>query len=383
MSRNIPDGTLDLTGRWLLANRDHAFICMDKHGVITAWLGAAEEVLGYTAEEAIGHNLAAIFTPEDQVRGFDKYELAVAGVNSRSEDDRWHVRKDGTRIWATGTVSAVRDDDGELVGFVKILRDCTDLRIQIESLESAVAAQRESRQRTHQFLKTLGHELRNPLAPLSTATHIIRRLAPDARVEGALQIISRQVAALTRLADDLMDVTRLESGKVELQLTSLDLCAFLADAAASLQESAASRGLTLVTVLPASALAVRVDESRLQRLVLNLVGNAIKYTPEGGTIWIKAVQEGTEIVFRVEDTGIGIAPEMLPRIFELFTQERSASDMVPGGLGVGLTMVREIAELHGGSVQARSAGEGKGSEFTVRLPAQNVSPAMPDPAPVS
>ncbi|MBA4329159.1 MAG: hypothetical protein C0428_13100 [Polaromonas sp.] len=369
MSRPLPDGTLDLTGRWLLANRDHAFICMDTAGIITAWLGAAEEILGYSADEAIGHNLAAIFTPEDQVRGFDKYELAVASVDSRSEDDRWHVRKDGTRIWATGTVCAVRDDAGKLVGFVKILRDRTDLRTQLESLESAVTAQRESRERTHQFLKTLGHELRNPLAPLSTATHIIRRLAPDPRVDGALQIIARQVAALTRLADDLMDVTRLETGKVEPQLQRMDLCRFLQEAVLSLQETAADRRLDLVTLFPASALDVNMDESLMQRLVLNLLGNAIKYTPEGGTIWVKVVQEGTEIVFRVEDTGIGIAPDILPRIFELFTQERSASDRVPGGLGVGLAMVREIAELHGGSVQARSAGEGRGSEFTVRLPA--------------
>ena len=147
--------------------------------------------------------------------------------------------------------------------------------------------------------------------------------------------------------------------------------------------SADSKNIDLVLSLPAKVPNLRGDKERLAVVLTNLVGNAIKYTPEGGTIWIKAVQEGSEIVFRVEDTGIGIAPEMLPRIFELFTQERSASDMVPGGLGVGLTMVREIAELHGGSVQARSAGEGKGSEFTVRLPAQNVSPAMPDPAPVS
>lgn len=369
MSRHIPDGTLDLAGRWLLANRDHAFICMDTRGIITAWLGAAEEILGYSAEEAIGHNLAAIFTQEDQARGFDQYELAVASLDSRSEDDRWHVRKDGSRIWATGTVCAVRDDGGKLVGFVKILRDRTDLRSQLESLESAVTAQRESRERTHQFLKTLGHELRNPLAPLSTATHIIRRLAPDPRIDGALQIIARQVAALTRLADDLMDVTRLETGKVEPQLQRMDLCRFLQEAVAGLQETAAGRRLALVTLFPASALEVNMDESLMQRLVLNLLGNAIKYTPEGGTIWVKVVQEGTDIVFRVEDTGIGIAPDVLPRIFELFTQERSASDMVPGGLGVGLAMVREIAELHGGSVQARSAGEGHGSEFTVRLPA--------------
>jgi PAS domain S-box-containing protein len=369
MNRALPDGSLELTGRWLQSNRDHAFICMDRDGTITAWLGAAEEILGYRAEEAVGHNLAAIFTPEDQVRGFDKYELAVARVNSRSEDDRWHVRKDGSRIWATGTVAAVRDDGGEVVGFIKILRDRTDLRTQLESLESAVAEQRHSRERTHQFLKTLGHELRNPLAPLSSATHIIRRLTPDPRVEGALQIIARQVASLTRLADDLMDVTRLETGKVEPQLQKMDLCRFLEDAVRGMEETAAARQLTMVTLFPGSELPVNIDESLMQRLVLNLLGNAIKYTPEGGKIWVKAVQEGPEIVLRVEDTGIGIAPEVLPRIFELFTQERAAQDMVPGGIGVGLAMVREIAELHGGTVQARSAGEGKGAEFSVRLPA--------------
>jgi len=372
MGRHIPEGALDLTRRWLLDNRDHAFICMDTHGVITAWLGAAEEILGYSADEAVGHPLTTIFTPEDQARGFEQYELAVAAVDSRSEDDRWHVRKDGTRIWATGTVAAMRGDDGELVGFVKIMRDRTDLRTQLESLEGAVAAHKESRGRTHQFLKTLGHELRNPLAPLSTATQIVQRLAPDPRVGNAVGVITRQIAVLTRLADDLMDVTRLESGKVALQLAEVDLCRFLEEAAASLQETATNRRLTLLTVMPASALKVCIDESRMQRLVLNLLGNAIKYTPEGGTIWVKAVQEGSEIVFRVEDTGIGISPDMLPRIFELFTQERPASDLVPSGLGVGLTMVRDIAELHGGSVQARSAGAGKGAEFTVRLPA--VSP---------
>ena len=368
MSRTLPDSTHVLTGRWLDANRDHAFICMDRDGLITAWLGAAEEILGYRADEALGRNLAAIFTPEDQVRGYDKYELAVAAVDSRSEDDRWHVRKDGTRIWITGSVCAIRDDHGELMGFVKIMRDRTDLRSQLESLESAVATHREMRERTHQFLKTLGHELRNPLAPLNSAVHLIRRLAPEARIDDVLQIITRQVAALTRLADDLMDVTRLETGKVEPKLRQMDLCRFLADAVASLEETAASRQLTVVTLFPASALMANIDESLMQRLVLNLLGNAIKYTPEGGTIWVKAVQEGPEIVLRFEDTGIGIAPDMLPRIFELFTQERSARDQVPGGLGVGLAMVREIASLHGGSVQARSAGEGRGSEFSVRLP---------------
>lgn len=363
---------VQLVRLWLLGNKDHAVICLDPDGLVTAWLGGAEEMLGYASGEVLGQPLTAIFTLEDQRKGLDRYELVVAGADSRSEDDRWHVRKDGTRIWVTGTVSPVRDENGDLLGFVKIMRDRTDLRGQIEQLDVSVATLRESRERTHQFLRTLGHEMRNPLGPLSTAVRIIERLDHDPKIDGALQIMSRQLAALTRLADDLMDVARMERGKVELSVRTVDLRRLIADAVAGLEEASAAKGLTMEALLPSSALNVDIDEARFQRLVLNLLGNAIKYTPAGGSIWIKAVHEGEDTVLRVEDTGIGIAPEVLPRIFELFTQARTAADMSPGGLGVGLAMVREIAEIHGGSVQARSAGIGKGAEFTVRLPVRRV-----------
>ena len=364
------DGADRLIAHWLQGNKDHAFICMDADGVVTRWLGAAEELFGHTAAEAVGRTLAHVFTSGDLRKGLHKYELDLAAMDSRSEDDRWHVRKDGTRIWMTGTVDALRSDDGELLGFVKVARDRTDLRGQIEAMENQAATLRESRERIHLFLRTLGHELRNPLGPLSTAAHIIRRLSDDAKIEGAVQIISRQVAALTRLADDLMDVTRLETGKVVLNLKPVDLRRPLSEAVQSLQETAAAKKLKLEAVLPEGSVEAEIDEDRFHRLVLNLLGNAIKYTPEGGSIWVKVDQEGSDVVFRVEDTGIGIAPEILPRIFELFTQDRAAVLMAPNGLGVGLAMVREIAELHHGTVQARSAGVGKGAEFTVRLPAR-------------
>jgi PAS domain S-box-containing protein len=349
--------------------KEHAIICMDPQGVVVAWLGAAEEILGYSAADAIGKDLAQIFTPEDQAKGFDKYELEVAAVDSRSEDDRWHVRKDGTRIWASGTVNAIRDRDGTLLGFVKIMRDRTDVQTRMETLEAQAAALRDSRERTHMFLRTLGHELRNPLGPVSNAAQIIDRLNTDPLIAGALQIISRQVAVLTRLTDDLMDISRLERGKLELSLRRSDLHSLLRDAAQSVGKAAAAKNLRLETILPEAPLFVNIDEDRFQQVVLNLLGNSIKYTPDGGSIWVKTAQEGNEIVVKVQDTGIGIAPDMVPRIFELFTQAPVATDMVPGGLGVGLAVVRQIIELHGGSVQARSAGVGKGSEFTVRIPA--------------
>lgn len=358
-----------LIGSLLENGRDHAVICMDAEGVIVAWLGGAPEIFGYTADEMVGSRFARIFTPDDRQKSLDQYELDVASANSRSEDERWHLRKDGTRIWATGTVNALRGSDGRVIGFVKVVRDRTDLRTQIESLENQLAGLREGQERTHLFLKTLGHELRNPLAPLATAAHIIGRLSDDPRVDSTLKIVARQIDVLSRLADDLLDVSRLEAGKLELRLQRLDLRNLLADMVVSLQATAADRGLTLTAILPDGPLELEADVPRLQQVILNLVGNAIKYTPEGGRIWVKATQEGPDIVCRVEDTGIGIAPAVLPRIFDLFTQERQAQDMEPGGLGVGLALVRRIVELHRGTVQARSAGVGKGAEFTVRLPA--------------
>jgi PAS domain S-box-containing protein len=358
-----------LLERFLDSSPDYAFVCMDPEGVVLDWLGAATRILGFTPEESIGKTVAQIFVPEDRERALDRYELQVAAQSGRAEDDRWHLRKDGTRVWVTGTVTALRDDAGNLLGFVKTMRDRTDLRTQYEAVEAQAAELADSRERTHAFLKTLGHELRNPLAPLSNAAHIISRASTDARVATALQILSRQISTLTRLADDLMDISRLEIGKVELTLRKVDLRRLLLDATESLQEAAQQKGLALEAILPQGPLFADIDEDRFQRVVLNLVGNAIKYTPAQGHVWVTATEDANEVMIHVRDTGIGIAPDILPKIFELFTRAAAAADMVPGGLGVGLAMVKDIVELHGGTVQARSAGIGKGAEFTVRIPA--------------
>ncbi|MES2936030.1 MAG: PAS domain-containing sensor histidine kinase [Pseudomonadota bacterium] len=358
----------ELLSGWLRTNRDYAVILMDPQGRVVAWLGAAEQVLGYGAAEMLGHSITRIFTPEDQRRGLDHYELEVALADGRSPDERWHVRKDGTRIWASGTVTALRGANGEPAGYVKLMRDRTDLRGHIDALENQVAALQGGKDSTRQFLRTLGHELRNPLAPLANAMHVLSRSCTDERSRAMLQVVERQIGVLRRLADDLMDVTRLELGKLALQVRHLDLRQVLGEATASLQNIAAPRRLALRAVLPDAPLMVDADPERLQQVVLNLLSNAIKYTPEGGTISVTATQDDGHLTFRVQDTGIGIAPEMLPRIFDLFTQDLQAEKLVPGGLGVGLSLVRQIVELHGGTVQALSAGRGKGAEFIVRLP---------------
>jgi signal transduction histidine kinase len=269
----------------------------------------------------------------------------------------------------TGSVTAVKDPSGVLLGYVKVIRDKTDLRTRIEMLDNQVQAARASQERTSRFLSTLGHELRNPLGPMQAACHIVNRLSTEPKINKAVEVIDQQIRVLSRLTADLMEISRADAGKIKLDLKKTDLRAVLGDAVFGMRRTADDKGVQLESLMPQTPLEVMLDSERFPRVVLNLLGNAIKYTPPAGTVWVKATQEGDEVLLRVEDTGMGIAPDVLPRIFDLFTQQRQAADMAPGGLGIGLAIVKQLVELHGGNVQARSAGNGKGAEFTVRLPA--------------
>ncbi|HEY0823037.1 MAG TPA: PAS domain-containing sensor histidine kinase [Ramlibacter sp.] len=363
-----PPGTDALITLWSTQARDHAVIVLDPEGTIVDWRGAAEEMLGFAPSEAIGRHFGFFFTPEDRTKGYPEYELTAAAQDRYSEDSRWHLRKDGTRIWVSGTTSAVRSPGGGTIGFVKILRDRTDQREQIDRTENRVHELDDARRKVHTFLRTLGHEIRNPLAVLSNLHMILARLNPDERAQKALGQFANQLAVLKKIADDLMDVSRLELGKVQLELKVLDLRELLQSGVDSMQSAASAKQITLQSIFPASPLMVEVDAARMQQVVLNLLGNAVKYTHAGGSIWVRATEEGHDIVCRVQDTGIGIFPPVLPRIFELFAQAPEARDISGGGIGVGLALVRQIVELHGGTVQARSPGIGKGSEFSFRLP---------------
>ncbi len=357
-----------LLGLWSLQARDHAIVVLDARGVVTGWRGAAEEVLGHAPHEAIGRHIGFIFTPEDRAKGYPEYELTAAAKDKYSEDSRWHVRKDGTRIWVSGSTCPVRGPDGEVQGFVKVLRDLTDQREHIDRTENRVQELDEARVKVHTFLRTLGHEIRNPLAVLTNLQMIISRLSTDERMRKALTQFENQVAVLKKIADDLMDVSRLELGKVQMDMQPHDLRKLLQAGVDGMQSAAAAKGITVEITFPPSELMVQADAARIQQVVLNLLGNAVKYTHTGGTIWVRASEEGQEVVCRVQDTGIGIFPPVLPQIFDLFAQAPEVRDISGGGIGVGLALVRQIVELHGGTVQAKSPGIGKGSEFSFRLP---------------
>ncbi|MDB5915596.1 MAG: domain S-box protein [Ramlibacter sp.] len=368
-------GTARLFTLWLEQSRDHAVVALDPAGLIVGWLAGAEDILGFTAEEALGRHIALIFTEEDRSKGFPDYELKVAIRDSYCEDSRWHQRKDGVRIWVSGTVSSITSPGGEVLGFIKLMRDQTDQRAHLERYENEVAQLGDAREKTHRFLKTLGHELRNPLGVLSNTHMILSRMVEDERARNTLAQMANQVQVLRRLADDLMDVSRLELGKLQLERRPADLRELLQAGAQSFEGAARHKSIRIETLLPPTPLMVEVDAERMQQVILNLLGNAIKYTHVAGKVWLKATLEGNEVVCRVQDTGIGIYPPVLPKIFDLFTQADDAREMSAGGIGVGLALVRQLVELHGGTVQAKSSGLGKGAEFSFRLPALSSAPA--------
>jgi PAS domain S-box-containing protein len=352
-----PDELLRLL---LVQDEGHAVILLDADGVVVAWHAGAEHLFGYAAAEMLGRPVAHLFTPEDRERGAHEHELAVALADGRAEGDRWQVCKDGTRVWASGVVVPLRDAARNIVGFGKILRDRTDVKGHIDAL-----ANEASRQKV--LLGTLAHELRGPLGPIANAAQIIRLKTGDA-VAAPVQMIERQVAYIRRLVDDLMEVTRDGAGKSQLLIRRAHLEDILTRAAEACRPLAEARRQDFRVLLLPTPTAVLADPDRLHQVVQNLLTNAIKYTPAGGQVWLKATVEGDEAVFRVEDTGVGIAPEMLPRIFDLFTQEAASLEHAQGGLGLGLSVVKELVARHGGTVQVRSKGRGMGSEFTVRLP---------------
>jgi PAS domain S-box-containing protein len=379
MPQPLSDRSRELLKLALPSMRDHAILLLDPQGVILGWLAGAQQIFGWAPEECVGKNFSVLFTPDDQAKGLPELELEVARRDSLSEDDRWHVRRDGARIWISGTVTAVRDATGAIRGFIKMMRDRTDLRTEADARANQLAQALGAIDRTHRFVETLGHELSNPLTPMKIASHVLRKAAADnPAVLEAADIIAGEVAVLERIAADLVDVARLRHQKLELRLDDFDVRPIVERAVRAAAPAAQEKDLTVELLLPEAPLELVADAVRVQQAVANMLANAVKYTPAGGRVWVKATQENGYTVLRVEDTGIGIEPEVLPRIFELFSQEVRAEQHAPGGLGVGLAIVNQIAQLHGGVAQARSDGQGKGAEFTLRLPRHGPPVAMED-----
>jgi PAS domain S-box-containing protein len=274
--------------------------------------------------------------------------------------------------------SPCRTLDGQIEGVFVIATDVTAQVLARDQLDDLRTAAETANQAKDEFLAMLGHELRNPLSPILTALQVMK-LRGAAGSERERIVIERQVNHLTRLVDDLLDVSRIARGKVELKIETLEISEVVGRAIEMASPLLSQRTHTLTVDVPSHGLRVHGDRTRLSQVVSNLLTNAAKYTPPGGDIAIRGQQVNDEVVLSVRDTGIGIEPETLRRIFELFVQERQALDRSQGGLGIGLAIVRSLIERHGGTVVAHSEGAGKGSEFLVRLPATSRPRDLVDP----
>ncbi len=466
---------------------DYAIFTLDLDGKVATWNSGARNLLGYEEQEIVGRDGSILFIPEDIERGVPEQEIEKALDRGRAENERWHVRNDGTRFWASGLLMPMRDGGGA-VGLLKIMRDTTEqkrteqeLEVSRERLDLVVnssevglwycdlpfdglvwnpkckehfglapdaevtidtfyerihpedrevtrraiersigdrseydaefrtvdpqgrvrwvraigqpfydvegtplrfdgitvdvtgrieqeQALREADRRKDEFLATLAHELRNPLAPIRNALHLMRRPDGDGEMESERAMAERQVTHLARLIDDLMDVARISQGKIDLHREAVDLATIVSQSVETARPQIDDRRHRLTVSLPGEAIRLEADPTRLEQVLWNLLNNSAKYTEPGGEITLTVEPDGGEAVLRVQDTGIGIRPEMLPNVFDMFVQVDDHKGHSQGGLGIGLSLVRTLVEMHGGSIAAHSEGPGMGSEFVVRLP---------------
>jgi PAS domain S-box-containing protein len=396
---------------------DYAIFMLDTEGCVRSWNAGAQRIKGYRRDEILGNHISIFYPEEAKRRHWPEHELQMARQTGRFEDEGWRLRKDGSRFWANVIITALRDDEGQLRGFSKVTRDLTDqkrnedairlahaeledrvlkrtaelaeanhhLQIEVEErkrleheLKRRLEQLAEADRHKNEFLAMLAHELRNPLAPLRNALHILKMPSVDTpTVQRAREMMERQLGNLVRLVDDLLDISRIIRGNVDLHRENVDLATVVRRAIETAQPMIDAQGHELFVSLPPDKVILHVDVIRLAQVISNLLVNAAKYTEQSGQIRLSGDCQAGQAIIRVRDNGIGIAPELLPRVFDLFVQADRALARSQGGLGIGLTLVKRLVESHGGTVDVHSDGPGRGSEFTVRLPAVADSPVTP------
>jgi PAS domain S-box-containing protein len=351
--------------------QDYAIYLLNPEGIITSWNGGARRIKGYERGEIIGQHFSRFYSAEDIAAGKPWAELAMARQHGRAEDEGWRIRKDGSKFWARVVVTPLYDAEGVALGFAKVTQDLTQRR-HSEALE-------DSASRVTDFIAVLAHELRNPLAPIRNAVHLLK-LSPSVSPaqENVWRIIDRQSNQLSRIVDDLLDISRVTRGTLSIEKKPVEISALVQRALEAARPNIDAARHTLSVEVPPQRLIIDADEVRLTQALTNILNNAARYTDPGGKIFLQVTQSanerGAQVCISVADNGRGIAPEFLGAIFSMFVQGRDPLNRPAAGLGVGLALARSIAELHHGTIEAASAGEGQGAEFVLRLPLKQMIP---------
>jgi len=320
-------------------------------------------------DEARRVPVASFFFPEDQSRMMQEFFPSVLREGHGEIDVRFRNFKTGEARWMAYKVLTLPDESGQPIAFATVSQDVTERRRLEDNLRELAANLSEADRRKNEFLAMLAHELRNPLAPLSNAARAVRLGGREGEsLRSASDMLERQVAQMSRLVDDLLDMSRITRGRIELRKERVDLGSIVSHAVEAARALYRSMDHEMTVTMPDTPMQLSADPTRLAQVVGNLLNNASKFTDKGGHVWLTVERDGHEAVIRVRDNGIGIAEEHIPGLFEMFAQIDTSLERSRGGLGIGLTLVKTLVEMHGGTVHARSDGPARGSEFTVRLP---------------
>jgi hypothetical protein len=360
--------------------KDYAIFMLDPKGRILSWNAGAQRLKGYMPEEIIGKHFSVFYPKQDIANKKPQRELEIALVEGRVEDEGWRLRKDGTRFWANVVITALHDDRGKLRGFAKVTRDLTArrrnedlLREQAAQLEKRVQVRTEELERANrmkdEFIATLSHELRTPITSITGWVQMLQDGALTlAQQRKALEVIDRNLVTQAQLIDDLLNVSRIVTGKLRVEMQSVYPAPLIEEAIDSLLPAVKAKAIKLTRDLDGGIGPMHIDPARFHQILWNLLTNAVKFTPKKGHIQVTLKRFSSSALLQISDSGEGIDPEFLPYVFDRFQQADASYARKHGGLGVGLTIVKYLVELHGGTVSAESGGIGKGSRFTVTLP---------------